>query len=70
MRGTPLGGRCVIYELSNRGVAAVVPAVIMFLVMLYAVVMAILTNLRVLKAQLLVLRAFRIDATTTPAYAK
>jgi len=61
---------CVIYELSNRGVAAVVPAVIMFLVMLYAVVMAILTNLRVLKAQLLVLRAFRIDATTTPAYAK
>ncbi len=61
---------CVIYELSSRGVGAVVPAVIMFLVMLCSVVSAIVTNLRVLKAQLLVVRAFHIDATTTPAYTK
>ena len=61
---------CVIYELSARGVGSAVPAIILSLVMLYAVVAAIVTNLRVLKAQLLIVHAFGIDATTTPAYAK
>jgi len=49
---------CVIIELSSTGVATLVPTILMFGVMLGAVVSAILVNLRVLKAQLLVLRAF------------
>jgi len=61
---------CVIYELSARGVGSAVPAIVLSIVMLYAVVAAIVTNLRVLKIQLLIVRAFGIDATTTPAYAK
>ena len=61
---------CVIIQLSGRGFAAVVPALIMFVAMLVNVVSSIITNLRVLKAQLLALRSFNIDATTTPAYTK
>ena len=38
--------------------------------MLFNVMTAILTNLRVLKAQLIALSVFNIDATTTPAYTK
>ena len=38
--------------------------------MLVHVMAAISTNLRILKAQLLALRRFNIDATTTPVYVK
>jgi hypothetical protein len=51
-------------------VLAVVPLLVMWLLMLINVIGSILTNLRYLKAQLLALRAFNIDATTTPAYTK
>ena len=38
--------------------------------MLINVMSSVLTNLRILKAQLLALRTLNIDATTTPAYTK
>ena len=51
-------------------VLSVVPLLVMWLLMLINVIGSILTNLRYLKAQLLALRSFNIDATTTPAYTK
>ena len=38
--------------------------------MLINVMSSVLTNLRILKAQLLALRTLNVDATTTPAYTK
>ena len=49
------------------GIAALLAAT--FLMLSYSIA-SILTNLRVLKAQLLALRALNIDATTTPVYVK
>ena len=50
--------------------AALVPMLLMWLLMLINVVGSTLTNLRFLKAQLIALRTFNIDATTTPVYTK
>ena len=43
---------------------------VMWLLMLINVAVSIMTNLRVLKAQLLAIRSFNVDATTTPAWVK
>ena len=60
----------VIVQMSVTRMAALLPAVVSTLMMLAYVVSSVVTNLRVLKAQLLVLRSFNIDATTTPAFIK
>jgi hypothetical protein len=60
----------VLIQMSASRLAALVPALLALLAMLICVVGSILTNLRVLKAQLLAMRSFNVDATTTPAYTK
>jgi hypothetical protein len=49
---------------------AVVATLVVWSAMLVNVVSSNLTNLRILKSQLLALRTFNLDATTTPAYTK
>ena len=60
----------VIVQMSVRSMWALTPVLIMYSAMLLNVMLSILTNLRILKAQLLALRYLNIDATTTPAYTK
>ena len=50
--------------------SSVVPMLVTWAVMLVNVVASVVANLRVLKAQLLALRSFNVDATTTPAFTK
>ena len=60
----------VIVQMSVRSMWALTPVLVMYSAMLLNVMLSILTNLRILKAQLLALRYLNIDATTTPAYTK
>lgn len=60
----------VVVQLSIGGWLAAIPQLVMWTTLLMIIFSSVLTNLRVLKAQLLALRAFNIDATTTPAYTK
>ena len=60
----------VIVQMSVTRLVSLVPVLVATLMMLLYVVSSVVTNLRVLKAQLLVLRSFNVDATTTPAYLK
>jgi hypothetical protein len=57
-------------QLSMSSLISLVPMVIMYLVMLIDIAVSIYSNLRVLKAQLLVLRSFGIDPSTTPVHRK
>ena len=60
----------IVVRLSVRSLWGAVPLLFMWTCMLYLLLSSILTNLRVLKAQLIALRSFNVDATTTPAYTK
>lgn len=57
-------------QLSMASIISLVPMVITYLLMLVNIVFSIFANLRVLKAQLIVLRSFGIDPSTTPVYRK
>ncbi len=60
----------VILQISIEGYGAYVPMLVLYALMLAAIMAAVVSNLRVLKAQLLALRLYNIDATTTPAFTK
>ena len=60
----------VVVQLSLRHALRLVPMMTMWLAMLINIMSATITNLRVLKAQLLAIRSFNVDATTTPAFTK
>ena len=57
-------------QMSLQSSLATVPMVIMYLAMLIEIAWSIFNNLRILKAQLLALRALGVDPTTTPALTK
>lgn len=57
-------------QMSLQTPLAMIPMVIMYVVMLIEISWSIINNLRILKAQLLALRALGVDPTTTPAYTK
>ena len=60
----------VTIQLSIGGLLSAIPQLLVWFGLLVVVLSAVITNLRVLKAQLLALRSFNIDATTTPAFTK
>ena len=60
----------IVVQFASTHWAAVIPMLVMWSAMLVNVIASILANLRVLKAQLLALRTFNVDATTTPAFTK
>jgi len=60
----------VVVQLSIGGWLAAIPQLLMWFILLHIILSSALTNLRIIKAQLLALRTFNIDATTTPAYTK
>ena len=60
----------VVVYFAIGSIFAAIPMLVVWVVVLVGVLSAVLTNLRVLKAQLLALRSFNIDATTTPVYTK
>merc|ERR1719152_1109868 len=57
-------------QMSFQSPLANVPMVIMYIAMLIEIGWSIVNNLRILKAQLLALRALGVDPTTTPAFTK
>ena len=57
-------------EMSVDSWLALAPMVLMYLIMLYEICSSILSNLRILKAQILALRSLGVDPLTTPAHTK
>ena len=57
-------------QMSLQTPLALIPMVVMYIAMLVEIAWSILNNLRILKAQLLALRALGVDPTTTPAFTK
>ena len=60
----------IVAHFSSDVPGAVVPMLVAWFLMLLNVAGSVTVNLRVLKAQLLALRSFNVDATSTPAFAK